>query len=231
MKEKCQDCDYVLPSGDCVLNRDPTKCVSSDVRQGVFFSKNAFVMIFSRNLFLIILAVSAILIIGGAGAWYSFQPSFCNRCHEMKKDFSTWEASAHRNINCLSCHVEPGLVHLFIDKIKASKSLYYHLTGRYEKPINKENELASEISSESCLQCHTLERQMSYSSGLKMNHAAHMKIRMRCSECHNRVAHELSSYQNLATMGSCQERCHNGKALSNDCSLCHIQSFLRKAKK
>jgi nitrate/TMAO reductase-like tetraheme cytochrome c subunit len=147
----------------------------------------------------------------------------------MKADYASWKTSVHQNTGCIQCHVKPGLIHLLIDKAKSPKSLFYHLTGGYEKPINKESELASEISNESCLLCHTEGRDESLGHGLLFKHQAHLKIRMQCSECHNRVAHSIKGYENFLTMESCKERCHDGKALNNRCDFCHSQSFLLKA--
>lgn len=231
MEKKCQNCSFVLPSGECVLGRDPKKCVSPDVRQGVFFSKKAFVMILSRNVFLWTAGIIILLALVVGGIWFTCRPAFCGSCHEMKADYHSWQSSVHQNTNCIQCHVEPGLIHLLIDKAKSVKSLYYHLSNSYEKPINKESELASEITNESCFLCHTEGRDQSLGHGLLFKHEAHLKIRMRCTECHNRVAHEIKGYENLITMESCKERCHDGKALNNRCDFCHSQAFLQKEKK
>ncbi len=231
MEKKCKECSFVLPSGLCVLGRDQKKCVSPDVRQGVFFSKRAFVMILSRNVFLFLIGGALLILVGIGGIWFTCQPGFCGSCHEMKADFKSWQTSVHQNTGCIQCHVEPGLLHLLVDKAKSPKSLYFHLTGGYEKPVNKESKLASEISNESCLLCHTEDRDESLGHGLLFKHEAHLKIRMRCTECHNRVAHQIKGYEDLSTMESCKERCHDGKALNNKCSFCHLDTFLRRAKK
>lgn len=231
MEKKCQNCSFVLPSGDCVLGRDSKKCISPDVRQGVFFSKKAFVMILSRNVFLLVIGFIALIVLFVGGIWFTCRPAFCGSCHEMKADYISWKSSVHQNASCIQCHVEPGLVHLLIDKAKSSKSLFYHLTNSYEKPINKESELASKISNESCFLCHTEGRDQSLGHGLLFEHEAHLKIRMRCTECHNRVAHEIKGYENLITMESCKDRCHDGKALNNRCDFCHNRSFLVKQEK
>lgn len=185
-------------------------------------------MILSRNVFLWTVGIIVFLILGVGGIWFTCRPGFCGSCHEMKADFNSWKSSVHQNVNCIQCHVEPGLIHLIVDKAKSSKSLFYHLTGDYEKPINKESKLASEIANESCFLCHTERRDQSLGHGLLFKHEAHLKIRMRCTECHNRVAHEIKGYENLITMESCKERCHDGKALNNRCDFCHNPSFLQK---
>ncbi len=231
LEKKCQNCSFVLPSGNCVLGRDPKKCASSDVRQGVFFSKKAFVMILSRNVFLLFVGLIALIVLFAGGIWFTCRPSFCGSCHEMKADYISWKFSIHQNTSCIQCHVKPGLTHLLIDKVKSFKSLYYHLTNNYEKPINKESKLASKISNESCFLCHAESRDQSLGYGLLFKHKAHLKMRMRCTECHNRVAHDIKGYRNLITMESCKKRCHDGRALNNRCDFCHRQSFLQQERK
>lgn len=231
MEKKCQNCDFVLPSGECVLGRDSKKCVSPDVRQGVFFSKKAFVMILTRNVFLAITGITALIALLAGGIWLTCRPAFCGSCHEMKADYVAWKSSTHQNTSCIQCHVKPGLTNLLIDKVKSIKSLFYHFTGGYDKPLNKDSKLASEISNESCLLCHTEGRDESLGHGLLFKHQAHLKYRMLCTECHNRVAHPIKGYTNFLKMESCKRRCHDGKALNNNCDFCHSQSFLLKAKK
>ncbi len=230
MVSKCADCDYQTRSGECILGRDPRKCTTTEARKGVGFSRRAFVLVISRNVFLLS-ALAFFLVLGFVGGIaYTCRPQFCSFCHEMEADIRAWKESNHRNVNCISCHVEPGLIALLKDKMTvAPKSLILKITGNYEKPINKESKLAKDISDESCLQCHTL-KNITPSQGLKIDHEAHSKLGMNCTKCHNRVAHEIKGYENFLTEESCFS-CHNGKVLKNDCIICHTEGFLQKKKR
>ncbi len=159
---------------------------------------------------------------------FSSRSQFCALCHEQKAQVDSWKVSTHRKVNCIACHVDPGLVNLLKDKLLASKSLYHHLFGGFEKPINKESKLSLRMSSESCLSCHRLKGEV-VSLGIIMNHKAHENVNFKCPFCHNRVAHQIKGYEKRLTMEYCLT-CHTGNPISNRCTLCHTPSFLEKNK-
>lgn len=231
MEPKCEKCDYATRGGACVLGRNAKKCTSPEMRKGVHLSSKAFVVVLSRNFFLFSVAVVAILVLAVSGIAYTCTPGFCSKCHEMKDDFQSWKLSSHRNVNCITCHVKPGLLNLLIDKATvAPKSLLAKINGDYEKPINKKSDLSREIENENCKQCHTLKIKSSLSRGIKMNHLAHDNLGMRCTQCHNRVAHKIKGYDDYSVRKSCFE-CHDGKVVSNKCEVCHSETFVLEHKK
>jgi nitrate/TMAO reductase-like tetraheme cytochrome c subunit len=175
-------------------------------------------------LFLLLLLILA----GGAGVIaFSSRPAFCSTCHLMDKDINAWEKSTHQNVNCIKCHVEPGLIPLIKDKIMAVKHPVTLIFGNIEEPINKESEVAEKMHDESCLHCHPLRKVKKY-DGIIMNHEAHFE-KVKCSVCHNRVAHPLKGYKNHLSMNFCFT-CHNGRALRDDCTLCHTEKFVQAYK-
>ncbi len=190
----------------------------------------AFAFVCSRNTFIAVVIILVLIIGGAGGIAFTCRPQFCSYCHEMKPQIDSWKVSTHRNVNCIACHVEPGLVALLKDKLTvAPKSLFLKITGNYEKPINEESKLSEHMSNESCLQCHPMAREVTPSPGLIISHEAHKKINMKCAQCHNRVAHNIKGYENHLSEEYCFT-CHNGVALKNNCELCHTSSFLAKNK-
>jgi len=180
----------------------------------------------------ILLGIASVLIavvVGGLTATCS--PFFCTKmCHAMSDVASTWEKSSHSSIPCLSCHVEPGILPLIKDKIKAMPGVWKNALNSYHKPINPESEVSEEITDEICEQCHSLNRKATPNEGLIFDHDAHFKLEVTCAECHNRVAHLDKEHENHLTGEWCLEKCHNSRALAHKCTLCHTQQYLDKNK-
>lgn len=154
----------------------------------------------------------------------TLKPEFCRTCHEMKSNYLSWQKSPHQGVNCLDCHVEPGLVNLLVAQAKASKELFLYLTGGYEKPINKGSKLSKRLSSETCLSCHP-EQGLKSSLAVKIDHKPHTREGMNCSYCHNRVGHPgLRYYQERMNMRFCLD-CHRKKKGPTQCEACHPEGF------
>ena len=50
------------------------------------------------------------------------QPAFCQAaCHEMQPFGAAWSAGPHRDVTCVECHVEPGMVNRLEHKAVAMK--------------------------------------------------------------------------------------------------------------
>lgn len=172
-------------------------------------------------------------------------PTFCGKvCHSQTPSYEAWQKSSHAQITCYACHVEPGLFNLFKDKLTAGPmGVYFEITGNYEKPINAESKLSQEhMENEVCERCHDVEtRKFTYSRGLIMNHEPHLKAKLHCTTCHNRVAHlyitnydkgekKDHKYLNGMSMREGCFRCHsaqkpytapNGKKSPTACVTCH----------
>lgn len=175
-----------------------------------------------------------LLLIVPLGISYTSRPEFCATCHEMQNAYKTWQESSHRKVNCVACHIEPGLLNLFKEKIfTGSKDIYYHFAGTYKKPINAKSRLAKEqITTRVCTQCHSPEkRKFTSSRNVAIDHEIHLKNNVRCTYCHNRVAHKPQPKQkDFLKMTGCF-RCHGLRKAARApgrCSTCHPPDFERK---
>ena len=54
---------------------------------------------------------------------------FCGRCHTMDPELKAYEMSAHREVPCAECHVEPGVVGWIKAKVNGTRQLIGVLTG------------------------------------------------------------------------------------------------------
>ncbi len=198
---------------------------------------------------LIILISGFILVFGSltvGGIAYTMRSSFCSTCHEMQPEYATWEASAHSQIGCVDCHIEPGIVNLVKDKLGAMVQVYMHVTKSYASPI--EYPATKEIPNTVCLKCHSANRQYSPSGDIIVPHAKHIANGVQCVDCHKGVTHGLVSERGVskastipfdkwtAAVGT-QEMvpkfsnprmdtcitCHIKRGVSTNCTACHSE--------
>lgn len=172
---------------------------------------------------------------------------FCsNGCHKVQDDtIVAYEHSSHSNISCLACHmpVNANAAEFMFHKVEALAELYLTVTDTYELPLNAESEVAHEMSTEQCTQCHNLEtRKVTASKGVVIDHAVHIENDINCTTCHNRVAHredfqlklkdprtnkQNHKHEDNMKMEACF-RCHGlekDARAPGTCLTCHPRSF------
>ena len=197
-----------------------------------------FTIIFSG--ILIVLVLSAIGV-----TWGTSLPKFCATCHIMKPEFATWQASDHSQVDCTTCHVDPGLISALKHKVVATKELYLYVTKKYQLPI----QMTEEIPDSRCLQCHSLKRKVSPSyPDLNIPHQRHHNKGITCVTCHKGVAHGQLASRGLTTGGDlnkwdkakgqqvmtteftipkmqlCMD-CHRSRGVTTSCDACHSGSM------
>jgi nitrate/TMAO reductase-like tetraheme cytochrome c subunit len=115
-----------------------------------------------RGLLLLVLLLGgfgAVATLGGmAAVGYSESTGFCESCHVMAPQAKGLQASAHRNVSCAECHVEPGVLGFAKAKLNGTKELAEVLTGSYPKPIPAPDHAELPPVSQTCLKCHTMDQ-------------------------------------------------------------------------
>lgn len=177
---------------------------------------------------------------------------FCAQiCHTVQDDaISQYNRSTHAEISCMACHepVNANPVVFILAKTKALGELWLTATNNYELPLNKaygNDHLAMNgFTTEHCTQCHNLEnRTVTPSAGILIDHKAHSDAGIRCTWCHNRIAHNGEGYTQVSIdpqtgeapalqpdymgMTACF-RCHSldeGAKVSGECAVCHTSDF------
>lgn len=112
-------------------------------------------------------------------------PRFCQSCHEMRPEYVTWKSSAHSQISCIDCHIDPGTKNFLVHKIKSFDQLYKHFTGKVYAPITIDKTISDEV----CERCHTPNRVATPSGDIKIPHKVHKESKVPCVICHQAVAH------------------------------------------
>ncbi len=200
----------------------------------------------------LIILVSGIILVFGSltvgGIAYTMRSEFCSSCHEMLPEYRTWQASAHSNIGCVDCHIEPGVVNLMKDKVGAMVQVYKHVTSSYDSPIEYPVDHKGLMPNSQCLKCHSANRQYSPSGDIVVPHDRHTKKDVKCVQCHSGVAHgmvaereaskasEIPFEQWTVAVGAQQMvpkfsrprmdtcvRCHIERGQTTACTKCHSE--------
>lgn len=165
-------------------------------------------------------SVLALLIAGGVGGvvfWGGFNTgmeatntlTFCISCHEMRDTvYKEYQQTIHYQNRtgvravCSDCHVPDPWVYKFIRKIKASRELWYKMTGSIDTPEKfeaKRLELAKrvwetmkETDSRECRNCHSfdgMKTDLQKDRAKKFHELARNKGET-CIDCHKGIAHK-----------------------------------------
>jgi len=165
---------------------------------------------------------------------------FCISCHEMESTvYEEYKHSVHftnpsgvRAI-CSDCHVPKDWVPKVIRKIRATKELYYWITGEIdtrEKFEAKRLELASRVwdsmkatDSRECRNCHQL-------SVMELEHQARFAARIHadaldkgetCIDCHKGITHKLPQLEVLSAEGRAEIDIEYAEEINDTCAGCH----------
>lgn len=165
-------------------------------------------------------SVLVLLIAGGVGGivfWGGFNTgmeatntlTFCISCHEMRDTvYKEYQQTIHYQNRtgvravCSDCHVPDPWVYKFIRKIKASRELWYKMTGSIDTPEKfeaKRLELAKrvwdtmkETDSRECRNCHSfdgMKTDLQKDRARKFHELAQNKGET-CIDCHKGIAHK-----------------------------------------
>lgn len=124
--------------------------------------------------------------LGFVGVESTSSSKFCSSCHEMKPQYYTWKASTHSEVDCVSCHIQPGAENYAKAKANGLVEVYKKTTEKYQAPIKMPNL----IPDEACERCHNIEtRNFSVSGDLIIPHTKHKEEGIECVQCHSGTAH------------------------------------------
>ncbi len=149
---------------------------------------------------------------------------FCGyACHEMVPYGDSWKISKHDQVDCVKCHIGPGLVNLARAKLNGLHEVQVHFIGTVANPIKSTRPVPNAI----CQGCHPAS-QLAPPVQLvtaTFNHATHVppKIDSLCDDCHAQVVHKDIpgvTYVPPQSMQACFT-CHDGTAQPNTCAYCH----------
>ncbi len=118
-------------------------------------------------------------------------PDFCGKnCHIMRPYYDAWSVSPHKDVPCVDCHYEPGLIGHLKGKINGLIQMYEWETS----PESSFSAPTAKVSDENCLACHAKRIYSSDTnfSGVNFSHSDH-PIQLNCISCHTDVKHSPST--------------------------------------
>ena len=171
----------------------------------------------------VLLGVVVVLIVIAIGFAVVYDNAFCGRCHVIKKEVVSFNASSHHRpgVVCQDCHTKPGVFNYFIRNLQSATHIVEYISGRYQRPI------VTYVAVENCVTCHPkdqIERDIVVGN-IRVNHTGLREGGYQCMTCHSQVVHgdvtPVGSRAPESTMHICW-RCHNGVDQPQRCSICHI---------
>jgi nitrate/TMAO reductase-like tetraheme cytochrome c subunit len=114
--------------------------------------------------FVALTIASTALVVGavvGGVMWfipYSESVSFCTTCHTMIPQHKSFEVSAHSDVACGECHVEPTIQGWLKAKIAGTQELKALILNNYPTPIPPIPHADLPSTEVTCQKCHSLER-------------------------------------------------------------------------
>jgi nitrate/TMAO reductase-like tetraheme cytochrome c subunit len=146
--------------------------------------------------------------------------SYCTSCHAMKQAGATWSRSAHADVQCVQCHIDPGLGHAIVWRVQEAKNIW----ASY---LDAGKGMAASVhrpSNAACLKCHPMKRLPSVTGDVKIPHATHISMRnLTCADCHSTVSHTQPGQSSTVSMAVCT-MCHNGREAPDACTTCHVKA-------
>jgi nitrate/TMAO reductase-like tetraheme cytochrome c subunit len=185
--------------------------------------------------------------LGLIGVETTSSSEFCSSCHEMKPQYYTWKASSHSEVDCVSCHIEPGTENYAKAKANGIAQLYKTKTDNYIAPIK----MPTLIPDEACERCHNItSREVTPSGDIIIPHDKHQEEGIECVQCHSGTAHGEISDRKVTyksdyekwneklgaslmsdkkyispKMETCMD-CHKVRKAPMECTACHESSMI-----
>lgn len=200
-----------------------------------------------KLLTLTVLFLALFFSLGAFGLEATSSSKFCSSCHEMQPEYFTWKASSHSEVDCVTCHIEPGFKQTAKEKI-----------GLVTKAVNRSHDqnvapirMPDEIPDSTCESCHNvLQREFTVSGDIIIPHDKHKEEDVTCIQCHGGVVHGEIADREMTfktdydkwdsdlgeaamadikwtrpTMDTCME-CHESRQVTTECSACHTTGML-----
>jgi nitrate/TMAO reductase-like tetraheme cytochrome c subunit len=140
-----------------------------------------------------LIAVLVLLPLLGVGSVeVTSQSSFCNSCHIMEPYYTSWKRGAHKDIECVKCHISPGVDNFIMAKMNGLGQVVDDVLNRTSmKP-------SASVSALSCTRggCHDIERvrvSKKTAGDFLFRHDKHLDleysgIKLACGVCHSHVS-------------------------------------------
>ena len=139
----------------------------------------------------IILALPAMMALSVVSVELTSTSAFCNSCHIMNTFHDSWAVSKHKDVECIQCHIPPGLTNLMSAKLNGLGQAVDDILERTG------TQPSANVRDAACTRggCHDLETIRALPKREKQHffsHAKHMDleyqgIQIHCNTCHSHI--------------------------------------------
>ena len=181
---------------------------------------------------LLSLSVIAVLIIAGVSSGYVYVGSneFCAyKCHQMETRAAIWRKSTHKDVKCITCHSEPGVIGELKSHIEGVKYLKSFVKGKTENlTIFATRKNPARL--KSCIHCHPADKLSEETETIRIDHNVHIvENENLCTDCHQDMIHGTHSFD--VDMSIPKEKncisCHLREGAVTHCQSCHLRKVVR----
>lgn len=164
-----------------------------------------------------------VLVLVFTANYYAERQSSCLGCHTRSTEYAALKKTAHKDVQCISCHKAAGATGYLRQKVDFLRMLFvfYSKGGKDNNPAMQAKGGSFDSA---CLRCHgdILKRNVR-KENLVMSHKEKVGTEFSCADCHNQVAHPgISKPVKQYDMFDCSV-CHKEVHASNRCGTCHPQ--------
>lgn len=176
----------------------------------------------------IVVALLGAAVVGLTAVEVTGQPAFCNSCHIMNPYYDSWKRSTHAGVNCLDCHLQPGVTGYVRGKINGLAQAVDCIVGRVGTKPN------AIITDASCLrsECHDVAELVPETrdcAGVRFAHEKHIDkivdgIKITCGTCHSHFEGDEHFTVNMNTCFTCHflgGDTSTGRLVKTGCQGCH----------
>ncbi len=157
-------------------------------------------------------------------ALFALNPSLYSSSHLSRPYYDSWRTDRHRGAapNCVTCHLEPGLLGVVIYPVTFYGGV---LSGLFRGALDAPREVMPSDAACQRAGCHSLNRLQSLSGNILVNHRVHSEIgNAQCIKCHPGAGHAGQNGRSVLPPMSLCEECHADRM--DDCGYCHIGQAL-----
>jgi nitrate/TMAO reductase-like tetraheme cytochrome c subunit len=151
-------------------------------------------------------AALGMLVFSGASVKLTSKSSFCKSCHLMESYHATWMQDAHNKIECVQCHIAPGVEHMVHAKLDGFAQMVNNILGRAStRP-------AAHVSDNACTRsgCHVAAELAGARAERPylFDHQAHLElkykgIKVHCTTCHSYIRGDVHFEVNTNACFTC----------------------------
>ncbi|WHZ02356.1 NapC/NirT family cytochrome c [Neobacillus sp. YX16] len=202
---------------------------------------------FIKYLTVAVMFIVVFFSLGLIGVETTSSQEFCSSCHEMKPQYYTLKASSHSEVDCVSCHIDPGAENYAKAQVNGVVEFYKKQTDTYLAPIK----MPTLIPDEACERCHNMKsRAVTASGDIIIPHDKHKTEGIECVQCHSGTSHGEISDRKMTyksdygkwnhklgasvmsdtkyirpQMDTCME-CHKARKVTIECTACHESTMI-----